>query len=347
MAEWVVEELVVPSSVDDGDAADFVDTIEIMNQTEAEAYGHDELRLFANEVLPWWQDSANPHRLFGVRVGGQLVGCGSYEYLTADADSCWSRINVLAANRHQGVGTALADHIEFVARADGRRKIVTYFPSPDAPGERIEAPTGFGSVPADNTEVRFAVHRGFRLEQVERGSRLALPVTVAAAVEPPADYRVHCWINATPPQWLEQMAVLNTRMSTDAPTAGLDEPEDVYTVERILEQDAAIARNPRSYLTAAVEHIPTGVLAGYTVLSVPVETDRSVVQYSTLVLREHRGHRLGMLLKLANFDHLQRERPGHPSIITFNAEENRPMLDVNEAVGFVAMGYEGAWRKDL
>ncbi len=339
MAEWVVEELEV------GQSDDFAAAVEIMNETEAQAYGHDELRQTPDETLPWWQNSANPHRLFGVRVDGQLVGCGSYEYLLADAEGCWARVSVLSSHREKGIGTALARFIDGVARADGRSKIITFFPSPDAPGDRIHAPTGFGSVPAGNPEVRFALRHGFRLEQVERGSRLTLPVAVE--VEPPAGYRPHFWIDATPPEWLEQMAVLNTRMSTDAPSAGLEEPEDIHTVERILEQDAAVARDPRSFLYSAVEHVPTGVLAGYTSMAVPVETDRSVAQYSTLVLKEHRGHRLGMLLKLANLDHLQRERPGYPSIITFNAEENRYMLDVNEAVGFVPMGYEGAWRKDL
>jgi hypothetical protein len=54
-----------------------------------------------------------------------------------------------------------------------------------------------------------------------------------------------------------------------------------------------------------------------------------------------------MLLKVANLAHLQEQRPGHPSVITFNAEENRHMLDVNEALGFEAIASEGAWRKDL
>ncbi len=54
-----------------------------------------------------------------------------------------------------------------------------------------------------------------------------------------------------------------------------------------------------------------------------------------------------MLLKVANLAHLEREFPGHPSVITFNAEENRPMHDVNERLGFEAIAVEGAWQKKL
>jgi GNAT superfamily N-acetyltransferase len=93
--------------------------------------------------------------------------------------------------------------------------------------------------------------------------------------------------------------------------------------------------------------VPTGTLVGFTQLGVPADVARPVTQEDTLVLRDHRGHRLGMLLKVANLQHLERVAPGHPGVLTWNAEENRAMLDVNEAVGFVPIGYEGAWRKDL
>jgi hypothetical protein len=54
-----------------------------------------------------------------------------------------------------------------------------------------------------------------------------------------------------------------------------------------------------------------------------------------------------MLLKLANMAQLAEVRPEAPFILTGNAEENRPMLDVNEAVGFVPVVYVGAWKKTL
>ena len=341
----MIEELRIPESVDAADAADFATVIDLANTFEAQAYGTEELRHTAAEDLPWWQLADHPHRLFGVRVDGALAGFGVYEYMATDPDGCQLSVGVLPAFRRRGIGTAIAEHLERVALADGRRKLIAYAASPDAPGDRLPSPTGFGSVPAGNPEVRFLRSRGFRLEQVERLSRLALPAQIAT-VEPPSDYRLHFWVGRTPPEWLDQLAVLYTRMSTDAPSAGIEEPEDVMTAERVVEVDDAYAASGRSAVFAAVEHVPTGVLAGYTNLAAATDTNRAVNQYATLVLREHRGHGLGMLLKVANIEHLQRVKPGHPAIVTFNAEENRFMLDVNEAVGFAVVGYEGAWRKD-
>jgi GNAT superfamily N-acetyltransferase len=279
-------------------------------------------------------------------VDGQLQAASFYETLLDDPEGCWITVLVDPAYRRRGLGTALASHAEALAASEGHTKLITYAPSGTGEGERIDSPTGFGSVPASNPEVRFLLANGYRLEQVERASRLALPIDVTVP-EPAAGYRLHFWQDHTPEEWLEDMALMFTRMSTDAPSAGLDEPEDVYTVERVLEFEAAADASPRTQLVVVVEHIASGRLAGYSELRVPVEASRAVGQGDTLVLREHRGHQLGMLMKAANLERLQREWPGHPSVITHNAEENRFMLDVNEAVGFVPIGYEGAWRKDL
>jgi hypothetical protein len=136
-------------------------------------------------------------------------------------------------------------------------------------------------------------------------------------------------------------------MSTEEPTAGLEQPEDPWDAARVAEHDALYADGPSVRFTAVAEHLPTRSLAGSTQLSAPRDLSRPVTQDDTLVLREHRGHRLGMLLKTANLLALGSAMPGHPAVLTGNAEENRAMLEVNEAVGFVPIGYEGAWRKDL
>ncbi len=104
--------------------------------------------------------------------------------------------------------------------------------------------------------------------------------------------------------------------------------------------------SPRTYLDAARRaRAIRRSSAAFAVLSAPAERERAVTQEDTLVLSEHRGHRLGMLLKAANLAFLQTERPGHPAVTTFNAEENEHMLAVNDALGFVPVVWLGAWKR--
>ena len=99
-------------------------------------------------------------------------------------------------------------------------------------------------------------------------------------------------------------------------------------------------------LTAAVEHVPSGVLAGFTEIVVS-EGDAVAVQEDTLVLTDHRGRRLGVLLKRANAEQLVAAFPSVEAVVTWNAEENRPMLDVNEQMGFREIGREAGWQKHV
>ena len=129
------------------------------------------------------------------------------------------------------------------------------------------------------------------------------------------------------------------------PSAGLGEPLDVWSAERFASKEALLLDAPMQLVTAAALHEPSGTLAGFTRLSAPNNLAQAVGQWDTIVLREHRGHRLGMLLKVANLQLLDERAPGHPSVLTWNAEENRPMLAVNEAMGFTPTRYNGEWQK--
>ena len=357
MDELRIDELTIPASLDAPGADDFRATVDVRNACERDGYGSDDFAYSAEELLPGWQNLEHePKRLLAARVRGTIVARGVYETQPGeDAEAAWLQVQVHPDYRGLGIGTALSDRLEDIAAEAGKRRVLVYAVSKDAPGERLEPPTGSGSVPLGNPEVRFLLGRGYTLEQVERGSRLPLPLddrvleerVSSAAQASGADYRLHTWIDRTPERWRQDMVTLYTRMSTDAPSAGLEEPEDVWTVERLIDTEEKESASPRTMLVAAVEHVPSGRLVGYTELSVPAEIDRPVSQEDTLVLREHRGRRLGMLLKVGNLLHLQRERPGHPSVLTFNAEENRHMLSVNEAVGFEPIAYEGGWKKVL
>jgi GNAT superfamily N-acetyltransferase len=349
-----VRELEIPAAVGASGWAEFVTAIGIHYGNEALTYGTDELAQTPEEALPDFLDYENqPTRLFAVWDGSRMVGAARYEIEAGDSPTtAWLMVDVLPGARGAGAGRALSAKLEGVASTDSIRKGIVYAVSGYAAGPRIESPTGFGSVPRDNAEVRFLTKAGYRLQQVVRGSRLALPVNAAdllregSAASGP-DFRLHSWLDRTPGLWQGDLASLRQLMSTEEPSAGLEEPEDLWTVDRLVSDEELRSVSPRIRLTTAVEHVPSARLAGFTTLSVPRETDRAVSQEDTLVRPEHRGHRLGMLLKVANLEQLQLRFPGHPSVTTFNAEENRHMLEVNERLGFTAIGYEGAWRRDL
>ncbi|TQL55796.1 GNAT family N-acetyltransferase [Subtercola boreus] len=360
MGGFSIEQATIPASLDvDADGAgDFRASVAVQNASETRAYGTTDVSYTAEELFPNWNDPHQPKTLWHARVDGRIVARAVHEsQLGTEREVGWLDIDVHPDFERHGIGRALADTVEAHSRALGQAKLLTYAVSPVPHGGRrmLAPPTGFGAVSATNREVRFLLARGWRLEQVERASRLALPaasgVLAQAAVDARAsagaDYDVVTWRGTTPEPWLADLAVLLTRMSTDAPTAGLEEPEDPWTPDRVAEHDLRVVGSSRETLTAAALHVRSGRLVAFNQLAVPEDPARPVSQQDTLVLREHRGHRLGMLVKVANLDQLQRVAPGHPSLLTWNAEENRHMLGINEALGFVPIGYEGAWRLDL
>lgn len=385
MTDIVIDEIVVPDTLEprsdagadadaghDADAnradradhaarvAAYVEAIGLENAVQAEVLGFGDLDFGPAEQLPQWHDRFTPRRLFVVRSGGRIVGQATYETLAdPTVTTCWLWVAVDAEHRRRGLGTALLDHVEAVARAAGRTDAISFVASGQgsgpAPGDPLEASTGHGWVPRASSEVRFALSRGYALGQVERISRLPLPVDeeALAAIRSEAlaaagdEYRVHTWSGPTPPRWRSDVAAMATALSTDAPMGDVPEPEDVWTVDRLVEAEQRRAASGRASLTAAAEHVPTGRLVACSDLAVPDDASRPAMQQMTLVRREHRGHRLGWLVKVANLDRLIAEKPGRPSVLTFNAEENRPMLAVNEAVGFVPIGVEGVWHRLL
>ena len=66
---------------------------------------------------------------------------------------------------------------------------------------------------------------------------------------------------------------------------------------------------------------------------------------NSLVASHHRGHRLGMLVKILNIRRLLSGYPAVERIITFNAAENDHMLSINVTLGFRPAGYDGECQK--
>ncbi|HEY3436715.1 MAG TPA: GNAT family N-acetyltransferase [Actinotalea sp.] len=265
---------------------------------------------------------------------------------------------VLPGWRGRGIGSALWDACLAIVHEEGRTVVLggsDHTPEPPPGPGALESPAGGGRIPADDDSTRFALARGFALEQVGRHSVLDVPLPEAdltahldgarAAAGP--DYRLHHWADAVPEGWLDGFALLETRMSTDAPSAGLEVTEDPWDAQRVLDEARAIHERGQGFRVAAAEHVPTGTLAAFTMVELPDARPEVVFQGDTLVLREHRGRRLGMLVKAALLDELARVRPQARRVHTWNAQENAHMLAINVALGFRPASVEAEWQLRL
>lgn len=351
-----IEELTIPATVDEPEAAGFIEMVKVRNAIEAGLLGNDALACTPAELLPHYLAAEfDPKRIFVATLDGRTVGRAVLSWSIAEGTtSSWLMAEVLQQFRGRGIGSALYATVEKLAIASGRPTLqVEAVHTTTTGGERLPSPTGFGDLPAIDPGVQFLTRRGYRLEQIERASMRPLPLDLAATRRDLEEllgsvdgrYRLVSWKGVTPAHWVPDLMLLRTRMSTDAPFAGLDMDEEPWDEARIAHTDLASAADGRTSMTVAAMDERSGHLIGFSQLTIPADRSRPAQQEDTLVLAEHRGHRLGMLLKLANLIALQELDPRPPMVTTFNAEENRHMLDVNEALGFRAFGSAGCWRK--
>ncbi len=240
--------------------------------------------------------------------------------------------------------------------ADGRKSVQPWSAhAPAAAGTpRLLPATGAGELPADDLAT-LLTDLGFVLEQVDRYSVLdvdtvahrATALTEAAAQAAGSAYRTITWAGVTPPELRERLAVLRSRMSVDAPMADLDGELEVWDADRVLHTDERVAAVGRHQVVTAAEHVPSGALVAYTLLTQRLDLPSVAFQDDTLVHGGHRGHRLGMLVKASNLAALERLAPQVARIHTWNADENAHMLAINVELGFRTAGFEGGWQLRL
>jgi GNAT superfamily N-acetyltransferase len=306
--------------------------------------------------LAGWRDTPYAaSRNFFARVEGSIVGHASCQVALKDnVDTAWLHVDVLDGYRRDGIGTALLRRVEDVAKAQGRHVLQSYTEHPagfEGAG-RLDPATRVGGVPKDGPGVAFCLKNGYTLEQTSRFSTLEMDhnmewegLELAAHSKGDAAYGLLCWTNRCPGDYVDQMAVLMGRMSTDTPAGGLEIEAEAWDAARVRQLEDTTLAEGQIALVAAAQHRQTGELAAYTVIYLDPAKPWLAEQDDTLVAKPHRGHGLGMLVKLANLRGLQREYPAVQRVITFNAEENEHMLAINVKLGFRPVGYDGEWQK--
>jgi hypothetical protein len=185
----------------------------------------------------------------------------------------------------------------------------------------------------------------FRALRVDFGVRSRLPGLRAEAQSHAAGYTLVSWLGACPQERLDDVARLSGAMA-DAPRDAAVDPE-VWDADRIRAVEQTGIASGWRYHSVAAQHDATGEMAALTQLGTDPGVPKWAFQSLTAVLGGHRGHRLGLLTKVAMLELLLEREPTVRSILTGNAGPNEHMIAINKRLGFEPCSVHRSWELDL
>jgi GNAT superfamily N-acetyltransferase len=262
------------------------------------------------------------------------------------------------AFRRRGYGTAMLRHISARARVHGRTRLIGEVGEPMPPGT-VGEPIALGDVadvsPTPPPGVLFATKAGARpvTSEVRRLLRIGdiddadLSRLNKDATARSVDYSLIRWVGPAPAEFVDDLVVLHSRMSIDAPLEDLDWEPEQWSAARFREREQHVMASGQLVLSTAARHDASGQIVALTDISVVPAQPGIAYQWATIVLPSHRGHRLGMLVKLANLEFLRTSRPRVRMLNTWNAAINDHMVSINEAIGFRPVERWREWQLEL
>jgi GNAT superfamily N-acetyltransferase len=270
------------------------------------------------------------------RVDGEVVGWAGYE--ASEYDNLhlgWVDVGVHPQHRRQGYGSRLLTAMEDELRRLGRTTVAA------------------GAWDADAFDA-FARRHGYECRSTEMNRRQMLADIDWAeldrrydeALPHAADYVLERRLGPTPDDQLDALALMASSIN-DAPTDDLDYEDEVFSAARMRAYEDSVAAHGNELYRVVARHVPTGELAGQTVVAVSRDQPGWGSQHDTSVVRAHRGRRLGLLLKADMLRWLRDDEPGLVSLTTWNAESNDRMIGVNEILGYVVLGRVKVYQRAL
>jgi GNAT superfamily N-acetyltransferase len=236
-------------------------------------------------------------------------------------DRAYVYLTVRPASRRQGIGTALLRHAAGRAANAGR----SVLGSGTFQGSAGAAFAGRAGAVPGLVEAR----RVLVLGKIPAGRIASLREQAAQAA---AGYTLASWDGRIPDEYLAGYAAVENAMG-DAPLDEGEEPE-VWNLARAREGMDRRERQGRRIYTLTALHAASGEMAAVTAVEADPENPAWGHQLLTAVTREHRGHRLGMLVKTAMLEWLAVTEPALERIVTGNAAINQHMIAINEELGY-------------
>ena len=162
----------------------------------------------------------------------------------------------------------------------------------------------------------------------------------AESAQKRGEYRIEQWVGEIPEEHLSAYGRLLTQLEIDEPDEEVEHEPAEYTPERIRVSERRM-REAGTIRIVAVAVAPDGEFVGNSEVHVH-EAPGSTLGYqeNTLVMPEHRGHRLGLGLKVATHRRLAELAPQLRSLVTWNSHVNPWMIQVNEKLGYELLFHE-------
>jgi GNAT superfamily N-acetyltransferase len=233
---------------------------------------------------------------------------------------------VAPSRRREGIGTQLLADVEARAAHHGRTTVLCEaFVPPGETGPAEQFAEAHGYVVASRESFKELVLADYR----ERRPGLVADVGDAAD-----DYTVVTFDTVCPDEHLTSFGGLLGMLLSEIPLGDLDLEDSEWTSERLRAAEQRCVDIGRHILTA-LAIAPDGSVAGSSDVRIN-EADPAHGQIGiTLVDPAHRGHRLGLALKIATHDlALATYGDDLETVDTCNAEVNEHMNAVNEALGY-------------
>jgi GNAT superfamily N-acetyltransferase len=282
-------------------------------------------RPFTGWLTVGWD--GNPREAWLATDQGSAVGWYRLELpVRENADQAYLNIVVHPAGRRRGLGRALLQHAAGRAAATGRT-VLNGAARDGSPGEAFARVAGAKPGLVE-------VQRVLDIGKLEQGKLAGLrgPAERAAA-----GYSLVSWVGPVPEEYIEQTAAVYNGMA-DAPRDA-EITHEAWDAQRVRERVNGLRPQYAMHdYAVAARHEDTGELAGLTEVSVDPADPGWGFQVFTVVRREHRGHRLGLLLKIAMMELLATTEPQLERIVTWNGQTNEHMIAVNEAMGYTVFG---------
>jgi GNAT superfamily N-acetyltransferase len=238
------------------------------------------------------------------------------------------------SRRRAGIGTALLAHAAGQAEQAGRRLLMA--------DTRLDAP---GAAFAQALGCRAGIHEVRRVLDLDADLRSKLPGLRAGAQQHAGGYTLRSWSGPTPDELLSEVCAVNQAME-DAPHDPAFEPL-IWDAERIRRDERKSTELGFRWHSVAAIAEDSGEMAALTDVQIDPDSPEWGHQGLTAVTRPHRGHRLGMLTKVAMLEWLADIEPQIERTVTFNAEQNEHMIAVNEQLGHRISDVFQSWEIDV